>query len=193
MTRDAPLGALISILIGFGLLILKPFIMPGINLNAWMITAIQSLDLGIDDWELYSSAIGGLINMPHTNDALTPLSMIQYIYAAFLSFPSVIGWFIGGMIVSHRRIRRGIDQGNLRGGWATFWYGLMSIELPLVVFGVIFLITAIIPGAGMMSIQGFTGSVVLFFLLFLLQPMFWFAMLFALLGSAIGGAAARKQ
>jgi hypothetical protein len=185
MMRDAAIGALISIGIGFGLLFVQMGLFPSLNLNRWMISTIGNL-AGSNG--VYVEA---LLGVPLSTDSLTPFYVLQYVYAAFISFPSNIAWFFGGLIVGALRIRSGRDEGNLKAGWDTFWYAMLSIEIPFAIFGVIFLITVLIPGA--FTIAAFAGSLLLYFLLFFLMPMFWLGLIFALLGSAVGSAVAKKK
>ena len=191
MSRDAPIGALISILIGFSLMIVnfildQQGIWPMIDLNQWMVSAISDIDPEIGGY------IGGLITMPVTNDTATPLFNLQFIYSAFLSFPANLSWLIGGMIVGAIRVGRGRDDGDLKGGWDTFWYGVLAIEIPFMVFSIIFLITSAIPTIATLIPLEFSGSVLLFFLLFFITPMFWMGLLMALIGSAIGSKIAKR-
>ncbi len=180
MVRDAAVGALICIVIGLVLLAI-----PGMpNLNSWMITALSSVS---PDIGMYAGAI---LSVPTTSDPATPLSVIKFLYAAFLMFPSNLGWFVGGILVSSVRVRRGRDEGNIKPGWDLFWYGLVSVEIPFMIFGVIFLLSSLNPA--LMVLQGFSGSVLLYFLLMFLMPMFWMALILALLGSLIGSAVAKK-
>lgn len=185
MLRDAPIGAVISIVIGFVLLFVKESTMPGLNLNSWMITALASID---PDIGMYA---GALLNVPTLNDPTTPLWMFQYAYASFLSFPSILAWVVGGFIVSFLRIKKGRDEGNLKAGWDVFWYGLLAVEIPFALFGVMFLIFSVTPFA--YDMQGFTGSILLYFLLFFLQPMFWLGLFCSLFGSWLGAILAKKN
>ncbi|MHA1848902.1 MAG: hypothetical protein ACTSYS_07750 [Promethearchaeota archaeon] len=184
MTRDAPIGALIAIITGFVLLIVKQMFFPDLDLNGMVATALTSTGSSA------ATYISAILSIPTVNDPLTPLSIIKYLYASFISFPSNSAWFIAGFIVSYMRIRSGRDEGNLKGGWDAYWYGLVSVEIPFAVFGVIFLFSTLNPA--LIDLQGFTGSVLLFFLLFFLQPMFWLGLIICLLGSIVGAKVARK-
>jgi len=193
MLRDGAIGALISVMIGIVVNIVQVIAFPSLNLNQWMIDVLVKIATGLDpkNGPLIGGALGGLLGMPITTDPSTPLSILQYFYAAFLSFPANVGWFLGGFLVGFLRIRAGRDEGNLKGGWDTFWYGMISVEIPFLVFGVLFLFTSIIPG--LVTISGFAGSILLYFLLFFLMPNFWLSLIFALLGSLVGSSAARKK
>jgi hypothetical protein len=184
MTRDAPIGALISILVGIGLVIVKVVAFPTLDLNLLIVSVFSSIDPAIGTY------VGALFAIP-TSTVPTPLAWLQYIYSAFLVFPSNLGWFVGGLLVAIVRVQRGREEGNLKPGWDTFWYGAVAIEIPFLVFGVIFLFSSL--SAGAVTLQGFTGSVLLFFLLFFLMPMFWMAMLMSLLGSLIGSVLMKKK
>jgi hypothetical protein len=190
MTRDSPIGAIISILVGLALVplysVLKGSTFNSTDPNTWIIGVIAQL---AGD-ESVGNYIGAVISIP-TSTISTPLVYLQYIYAAFLLFPSNLSWFAGAFIVAAIRVRKGRDEGNLKPGWDTFWYGAVAIEIPFLVFGVIFLISSI--NAGAVTLQGFTGSVLLFFLLFFLMPMFWIAMLMSLLGSLLGSVIMKKK
>lgn len=185
MTRDAPIGALISLLIGFVLLILKDMLFPGLNLNAWMVSALTQID------EEIGMFAGALLLIPTSTDTASSLYILQYVYTAFLSFPSVLGWFVGGFLIGFLRIRKGRDEGNLRGGWDVFWYGLASVEIPFAVFGILFLVLTLNPA--FMAAQAYAGGLLLFFLLFFLQPTFWLGLLLSLTGSLLGSVIARKK
>jgi len=180
MVRDAAVGALICIVLGLVLLVI-----PTQNLNAWMISALSSIS---SDIGMYAGAI---LSIPTTSDPATPLSIIKFIYAAFLMFPSNLSWFLGGFLVATVRVRRGRDEGNIKPGWDLFWYGLVSVEIPFILFGVIFLLSSLNPA--LMVLQGFSGSVLLYFLLMFLMPMFWMALILSLLGSLVGSAIAKKS
>jgi hypothetical protein len=184
MTRDAPIGALISILVGIVLVIVKLAAFPALDLNSWIITVFASIDPDIGTY------VGAVLTIP-TSTVQTPLAMLQYIYSAFLVFPSNLGWFAGAFIVAVIRVQRGRDEGNLKAGWDTFWYGAVAIEIPFLVFGVIFLLSSL--DAAAITLQGFSGSILLFFLLFFLMPMFWMAMLMSLLGSLLGTVIMKKK
>jgi len=192
MIRDAPIGALISIIIGFILLLIKTSIpsFASLNLNSWMFLAMGKIPY-FEDLAGYLEAI---LSIPTTTDQSTPLYQLQFIYASFLSFPSNLSWLVGGAVVGYLRIRRGRDEGNAKSGWSTFWYGLISIEIPFAVFGVLFLIYSAMPlTMDVIIMQGFTGSVLLFFLLCFLQPMFWMALIMSMVGSVIGSVIAKKK
>jgi len=193
MTRDAAIGAMIAIGMGFGLLFVQLNLFPTVNLNRWMINTIVGLisqsDMG--SAELIGGALGGLLNIPITADMSTPFYGLQFVYAAFLSFPSNLAWLVGGMVVAFLRVRAGRDEGNLKAGWDTYWYAMLSIEIPFAVFGVIFIISSLTPE--LMVVSAFAGSLLLYFLLFFLMPMFWLGLIFALLGSMIGSVIARKK
>ncbi|MBD3188279.1 hypothetical protein GF325_15700 [Candidatus Bathyarchaeota archaeon] len=184
MSRDAPIGALITLLIGFGMLGLKFFIFPDLNLNAWVIDAFNMINPEI------GSYIGALFNVTTTADTNSAFFLMQFVYAAFLSFPANLSWLVGGILVSVIRVRRGRDQGPLRPGWDTFWYGMLAVEIPFMVFGIVFLFSSLDPGA--LALQGFSGSVLIYFLLFFLMPNFWIGLFMALFGSAIGTKIANK-
>jgi len=184
MVRDGAIGAMISIAAGFGLLFLQLGLFPDVNLNSWMINALSN---AVGDAGVYISAV---LNIPITTDMNSPFFLLQYFYAAFLSFPSNLAWLLGGLIVGYKRVRSGRDEGNLKAGWDTFWYAMLSIEIPFAVFLGIFLISSLIPSAAV--IAAFSGSLLLYFLLFFLMPMFWLGLIFALLGSMIGSTMGRK-
>ena len=184
MTRDAPIGALISILVGVVLVIIKMAAFPELDLNSWIVSVFSSIDPDIGNY------VGAVLTIP-TSTIATPLAMLQYIYSAFLVFPSNLGWFIGAFIVAVIRVQRGREEGNLKPGWDTFWYGAVAIEIPFLVFGVVFLLSSL--DAAAITLQGFSGSVLLFFLLFFLMPMFWLAMLMSLLGSLFGTVIMKKK
>jgi hypothetical protein len=187
MIRDAPIGALISIAIGIVILLAG-----SLNLNGWMIEAIQSLIGTKGSSALIGSDIGGVLGLPNVINSNTTPSVVQYIYASFVMFPSNLSWIVGGFIVSFARIRKGRDDGNLHGGWDVFWYGLIAVEIPFAIFGIIFLLSSISPGSALIALQGFTGSVFLFYLLFFIQPTFWIGLLCSLVGSFLGAVAAKK-
>jgi hypothetical protein len=193
MLRDAAIGALLAIGLGFGLLLIQLGLFPDVNLNRWMINAIMSLvsQSGMDNADLIGGALGGLLNIPITTDASSPFYMLQFVYAAFLSFPSNIAWLLGGIVVAFLRVRAGRDEGNLKAGWDMYWYAMLSIEIPFAVFGIMFLISSFTPE--LFIISAFAGSLLLYFLLFFLMPMFWLGLIFALLGSMIGSVLARKK
>ncbi len=193
MMRDGAIGALLSIAVGFGLLFVQLGLFPNVNLNRWMIDVIVSMVTKTDpeNGALIGSAIGGLFNIPITSNTNSPFYMLQFFYASFLSFPSNIAWFLGGLLVGFKRVRSGRDEGNLKAGWDTFWYAMLSIEIPLFLFLGIFLITSIIPSAAPL-LMGFSGSLLLYFLLFFLMPNFWLGLIFALLGSMAGSTMGRK-
>lgn len=185
--RDAAIGAGISIALGFALYFLQLYLFPDINLNKWMINTVA----GFVDDPLIQGVIKALLDIPITGDTSTPFSILPGVYAAFLSFPSNLAWFVGGFLVAFLRVRSGRDEGNLRSGWDTFWFAMLSIEIPFALFGVMFLISSIIPG--MTVVAAFAGSLLLYFLLFFLMPMFWLGLIFALLGSMVGSTVARKK
>ncbi len=185
MSRDAPLGALIAIVLGFVLLLVQMVSFPEVNLNQWMINALSGLS---EDAGMYIRAV---LSIPITTDTTSPFYFLQFIYGAFLSFPANISWFVGAFIVGFLRVRRGRDEGNLRAGWDTYWYALVSIEIPFVVFGIILLITSMSPAT--MVVSAFSGSLLLYFLLFFLMPMFWLGLVFSLVGSIVGSIVAKKM
>ncbi len=189
MMRDGAIGALISIGVGFGLLFIQLGLFPELNLNMWMVTALQDLmtRLGQGSIGMY---LGAVLGIPNTPVVSSPFYFMQFFYAAFLSFPSNVGWLLGGLIVGYKRVRSGRDEGNLKAGWDTFWYGMLSIEIPFLAFLAIFLICALIPGAAVVAT--FAGSLLFYLLLFFLMPMFWLGLIFALIGSMIGSTMGRK-
>src|SRR5271157_819599 len=134
MIRDAPIGALISILVGIALVIVKVAVFPTLDLNSWIISVFSSINADVGNY------IGAVISIP-TSTVQTPLALLQYIYSAFLVFPSNLGWFVGALIVAILRVQRGTEEGNLKPGWDTFWYGAVAIEIPFLIFGVIFLVS----------------------------------------------------
>ncbi|MEX2683376.1 MAG: hypothetical protein Q6373_017500 [Candidatus Sigynarchaeota archaeon] len=185
--RDGAIGALVSIALGFGLLFVQLSLFPDVNLNQWMINTIASF---VND-DMIKGVIQAVFNIPITGEPTSPFYLLQFVYAAFLAFPSNLAWFFGALLVSYKRVRGGRDEGNLRGGWDTFWYAMLSIEIPFAIFGVIFLISSLIPE--LFVVAAFAGSLLLYFLLFFLMPMFWLGLLFALVGSIIGSTMARKK
>jgi hypothetical protein len=185
MARDAPLGALIAIGLGFVLLLVQMAAFPEVNLNQWMITALSNT---AGESGVYISAV---LNIPITTDTTSPFYFLQFIYGAFLSFPANISWFVGALIVGFLRVRRGRDEGNLRAGWDTYWYALVSIEIPFIIFGIIMLLTFWNPVNAVVA--AFSGSLLLYFLLFFLMPMFWLGLIFSLLGSIIGSLIAKRM
>jgi hypothetical protein len=185
MTRDAPIGTLISVVLGFVLLIVQLVAMPGFNLNAYLVSAFSAIDVDIGTYA------GGILSIPNMTDQNTPLVILPYIYAAFLSFPACLSWFVGGFLVALIRVRKGLDEGNLKPGWDVFWYGMVIVEIPFAVFGIMFLLLSLSPGSYLA--QGFAGGVLLFFLLFFLQPTFWIGMLTSLTGSMVGSILAKKK
>ncbi|MHA1683821.1 MAG: hypothetical protein ACTSUE_22975 [Promethearchaeota archaeon] len=184
MSRDAPIGALISFLVGFGLLVVKVVAFPDLNLNMWLVDAFNMIN------PEYGSYIGALISVPTTSDANSAFAFLQFFYAVFLSFPANLAWLVGGIIVGSIRVKRGRDDGPMRPGWDTFWYGMLSVEIPFIIFGIIFLFASLNPGA--IDLQGFSGSVLIYFLLFFLMPNFWIGLFMALFGSAIGTKMTKK-
>ena len=181
MTRDAPVGALISVIAGFVLLLVMDM-----NLNAYLVSGLSAIS---EDVGLYA---GGILSVPNLGLFNVEFPrLISYVYAVFLSFPACMAWLIGGIIVAVMRIKKGRDEGNLRPGWDVFWYGLVIIEIPFAIFGVAFLILSLNPASYVE--QGFAGSVLLYFLLIFLQPTFWIGMLSALVGSLIGSVIAKRS
>src|SRR5271157_1885545 len=75
MLRDAPIGALISILVGILLVIIKVTAFPTLDLNSWMINVFTSISPTV------GSYVGALLGIP-TSTLATPLAMLQYIYSA---------------------------------------------------------------------------------------------------------------
>ncbi|MFX0136029.1 MAG: hypothetical protein ACFFDN_20475, partial [Candidatus Hodarchaeota archaeon] len=166
--RQASIGVLWAITIGYGIYLLTYFIDP--------------LLVSMFNWSII-----GYFSELH----LIQISLPNHLYYVSLGFtfltniPACFGWFFGGIILGSYYKKKNAHFNGVKGSWKSFQIVIMAIELFFIGSAFYYLICYLI-GINFMSISLFFGGLLLSLFTLFFTPGFWLSLSFILMGGIMG-------